>query len=159
MLCNISSTRLQHLYGHSKYTISSLSIKALTLSNSGSVRWHTVKEHASSQVHTSKQDFIICIIPFRIKPVDTWWSYRRSGFQIRHHGFDKIIRSYGICAWHNETCSRMPSSGMLRRVAHVRTDVSEELSASIIRVTRICELGTTLAVTINRRTLRRNTMC
>jgi hypothetical protein len=37
----------------------------------------------------------------------------------------------------------MPSSGMLRRVALVRTDVSEELSASIIRVTRIGELGTT----------------
>jgi hypothetical protein len=34
----------------------------------------------------------------------------------------------------------------------VRTDVSEELSASIFRVTRIGELGTTLAVTSNRRT-------
>jgi hypothetical protein len=31
----------------------------------------------------------------------------------------------------------------------VRTDVSEELSASIIRVTRIGELGTKLAVTSN----------
>jgi DNA-binding TFAR19-related protein (PDSD5 family) len=48
---------------------------------------------------------------------------------------------------------RMASSGMLRRVALVRTDVSEECSASIIRVTRIGELGTTLAVTTNRRTL------
>jgi hypothetical protein len=37
---------------------------------------------------------------------------------------------------------RMASSGMLRRVALVRTDVSEELSASVIRVTRIAELGT-----------------
>jgi hypothetical protein len=45
----------------------------------------------------------------------------------------------------------------LLRVALVRTDVSEELSASFIRVTRIDELGTTLAVTSNRRTLRRNT--
>jgi hypothetical protein len=45
---------------------------------------------------------------------------------------------------------------MLCRVAIVRTDVSEELSASIIRVTEIGELGTTLAVTSNRRTLRRN---
>jgi hypothetical protein len=45
---------------------------------------------------------------------------------------------------------------MLCRVAHVKTDVSEELSASIIRVTRIDELGTTLAVTSNRRTRRRN---
>jgi hypothetical protein len=34
---------------------------------------------------------------------------------------------------------------MLRHVALVRTDVSEELSASIIRVTRIGELGTKLA--------------
>jgi hypothetical protein len=45
------------------------------------------------------------------------------------------------------------SSGMLGRVALVRTDVSEELSASSIRVTRIDELGTTLAITSNRRTL------
>jgi hypothetical protein len=42
----------------------------------------------------------------------------------------------------------MASSGMLRRVALVRTDVSEELSASSIRLTRSGELGTTLAVTI-----------
>jgi hypothetical protein len=35
---------------------------------------------------------------------------------------------------------------MLRRVALVRTDVSEELSASFIRVTRIGKLGTTLSV-------------
>jgi hypothetical protein len=41
---------------------------------------------------------------------------------------------------------------MLRRVALVRADVSEELSASIIRVTRIGKLGTTLAVTNNRPT-------
>jgi hypothetical protein len=45
---------------------------------------------------------------------------------------------------------------MLRRVALVRTDVSEGISASIIRVRRIGELGT-LAATSNRRTLRRNT--
>jgi hypothetical protein len=46
---------------------------------------------------------------------------------------------------------------MLRRVALVRTDVSEKFSASFIRVTRIGELGTTLAVTSNRRTLQRST--
>jgi hypothetical protein len=40
---------------------------------------------------------------------------------------------------------------MLRRVALVRADVSEELSTSIIRVTRISELGTKLAGTSNRR--------
>jgi hypothetical protein len=40
----------------------------------------------------------------------------------------------------------MASSGMLLGVAIVRTDVSEERSASIIRVIRISELGTTLAV-------------
>jgi hypothetical protein len=40
---------------------------------------------------------------------------------------------------------------MLRRVALVRTDVSEEPRATFIRVTRIGELGTTLAATSNRR--------
>jgi hypothetical protein len=40
-------------------------------------------------------------------------------------------------------------NGMLLRVALVRNDVSEELSASIIRVTRIDKLGTMLAVTSN----------
>jgi hypothetical protein len=45
----------------------------------------------------------------------------------------------------------MPSYGILRRVVLVKTDISEEPSASIIRVTRIGELGTTLAVTRNRR--------
>jgi hypothetical protein len=59
----------------------------------------------------------------------------------------------------------MASSGMLRRVALVITEVSElvitevseVLRASFIRVKRIGELGTALAVSSNRRTLRRNT--
>jgi hypothetical protein len=50
----------------------------------------------------------------------------------------------------------MGASGILRRVALVSTDVSEELNASIIRVKRIDELGIRLTVTSNRRTLRRN---
>jgi hypothetical protein len=45
----------------------------------------------------------------------------------------------------------------VRPVALVKIDVREQLSASFIRATRIGELGTTLAVTSNRRTLRRNT--
>jgi hypothetical protein len=46
----------------------------------------------------------------------------------------------------------MPYSGTLRRVVLVRTDVSDERSASIIKVTGIGEL-VTLAGTRNRRTL------
>jgi hypothetical protein len=42
----------------------------------------------------------------------------------------------------------MVSSGLLRRVALVRTDVSEEPGASFIRVTKIGELGTTQAATV-----------
>jgi hypothetical protein len=47
--------------------------------------------------------------------------------------------------------------GMLRHVTLVRIDISEEPSASIIRVTIIGEMGAMLAITSNRRTRRRNT--
>jgi hypothetical protein len=49
----------------------------------------------------------------------------------------------------------MASSATLRRVTLLRTDVSHELNASTIRVTRIGELGT-LAATSNRCRLQRN---
>jgi hypothetical protein len=51
----------------------------------------------------------------------------------------------------------MSSCGILRRAALVRTDVSEERCASIIRVARIGELGTMLRITSNLCTLRINT--
>jgi hypothetical protein len=51
----------------------------------------------------------------------------------------------------------MPSTGMLHHVTFVRTDVSEEISASIIRAKRIGELRAMLAVTSNRHTLPRAT--
>jgi hypothetical protein len=47
----------------------------------------------------------------------------------------------------------MLSYGILRRVAPVGTDVTEERTTSIIRVTRIGELRTTSAVTTNRSTV------
>jgi hypothetical protein len=47
---------------------------------------------------------------------------------------------------------------MLCRVALVGTDVSEKRSPSILRVTRMGELGANLVVTSNRRKLRRNTL-
>jgi hypothetical protein len=43
----------------------------------------------------------------------------------------------------------MPSSATLSHVALVRTDVSEEPSTVIIKVTRTGELGATLAVASN----------
>jgi hypothetical protein len=49
----------------------------------------------------------------------------------------------------------MASPGTLHRLALVRTDVSEEVIASVIRVTRIGELGTTLAIINNRRSVHR----
>jgi hypothetical protein len=47
---------------------------------------------------------------------------------------------------------------MWRRAALVKIYVSNETTASIISVTRVGELVTTLAITSNRRTLRRNIM-
>jgi hypothetical protein len=43
-------------------------------------------------------------------------------------------------------------------VGFLRNDVSEEYIASIIGVTRIGEIGTTIAVTSNRSRLKRNTL-
>jgi hypothetical protein len=49
----------------------------------------------------------------------------------------------------------MQSLRMWRRVVLVRTEVSEERTASIVRMTRIGELGTKLGVTSNRSELQR----
>jgi hypothetical protein len=49
---------------------------------------------------------------------------------------------------------KKPSFGMLCRVAAVRNDVSEKRITTIIKVTRIGELGTTLAVAGKQSTLR-----
>jgi hypothetical protein len=67
-------------------------------------------------------------------------------FHVRFEVFTAVTRKNGV-------------SGMLRRVALVRTDVSEESSASFIRMTRISELGKTLAVTSNQSLLQRNNKC
>jgi hypothetical protein len=55
---------------------------------------------------------------------------------------DKDISTFGLLSGPNGISLRMVSSGMLRRVALARTEVSEEPSASIIRVRRIGEVGT-----------------
>jgi hypothetical protein len=59
-----------------------------------------------------------------------------------------VLKYFGAQCKHT-VVRRMASSWMLHLVALVRTDVLEELSAFFIRVTRISELGTTLAVTSN----------
>jgi hypothetical protein len=81
----------------------------------------------------------------------------RSPTELRDHLFVTLYISQHTTATIINRAWRMASSGMLRDVALVRTDVSEERSASFIRVTRIHELGTTRTVTSNRRKLRRNT--
>jgi hypothetical protein len=71
-----------------------------------------------------------------------WWAHAHISSQDK-----SSIHFKGQIRWKR----RMASSGMLRSVALVSTDVSEELIATIIRMTRIDDLGTTLAVTSNPR--------
>jgi hypothetical protein len=87
----------------------------------------------------------------------TTWSERLDGtvWEAQHSWMHAdnvdIINCFRVCfsskyiGQHKVVSSRMVSSGMLRRVAIVSTDVSVELGASFIRVTRIGELETTLA--------------
>jgi hypothetical protein len=60
----------------------------------------------------------------------------------------KLLPSSQIMRRNPRMTWRMASSGLLRRVALIRTDVSKEVIASIIVVTRIGEIGT-LSVTSN----------
>jgi hypothetical protein len=81
--------------------------------------------------------------------LDSWYygESHHSGIEITNFKWELLTDNWSV--W------RMVSSGLLRRVALVRTDVSEEPGASFMRLTKIGELGTTQAATSNRRTLRR----
>jgi hypothetical protein len=90
------------------------------------------------------------------------WGTQTSQYEIRGFQHDILVsqqweRLADLCLkqTHRFRHWRMASYGMLRRVALIITDVSEECRVSFIRVTRIGELGTTLAVTSNRRSVRR----
>jgi hypothetical protein len=54
---------------------------------------------------------------------------------VNHVFMLEALHKRHVCIYSKEL-SKMASSGILRRVALARTDVSEELSASFIRVTR-----------------------
>jgi hypothetical protein len=76
----------------------------------------------------------------------------------RNNPEDTILHSHrreNLKSYKTRFIWRMASSVMLRRVILIRTDISKELSASFIKVIGIGELGTTLAVTSKRRTMRR----
>jgi hypothetical protein len=79
------------------------------------------------------------------------WKAFRGPARTQHCGETCGLHFGGL---RSDRVRRMASFGILRRVALVRDKVWEEFGISIIRVTRICELGT-LATISNRRTLRR----
>jgi hypothetical protein len=83
-------------------------------------------------------------------PVRTSGDTLRLSYRVQSVNAMKDLRFLQQWLW------RMSSSGLLHHVALVRTDILEERIASVIRVTRIGELGT-LAVTSNWRMLRTNT--
>jgi hypothetical protein len=58
------------------------------------------------------------------------------------NGLSELIGSVPELAFGNIKSIRIPSPGMRRRVALVKTGVSEERIASISRVTKNGELGT-----------------
>jgi hypothetical protein len=98
--------------------------------------------------HFSRHSFILLTVPQSSPSVIQGW-YNKPINDRSNSGLGSTL-----APWINKqiTRKRMASSGMLHRVAFVRSYVSEELSASIIRVTRFGELET-LAVTSNRRTI------
>jgi hypothetical protein len=72
-----------------------------------------------------------------------WYSFKVSIYRSIGPGIYSCLQ---IVSWdgvfiERSGLRRLASSEMLRSVALVRTDVSEELSASVIRLTRMGELG------------------
>jgi hypothetical protein len=88
----------------------------------------------------------------------TKWSIAVGGLCVPRHAtyicglITDVLSSHLIFKRHHPLSWRMASSGMLCRVVLVRTDVSGELSASIIRI-RFGELRIMSPVTSNWRTL------
>jgi hypothetical protein len=71
--------------------------------------------------------------------------FTRTCSSVLNYHVDKCGATKSSHVEHIQLKRRMSSSGILLCVALVRTDISEERSTSIIRLTRIGELGTTLA--------------
>jgi hypothetical protein len=71
----------------------------------------------------------------------------------------QIFKIWYTCHEMQTYITKLQNTGTRRRVALARNDVSDESVASIIRVRRISEVGTILAVTSNCSTLRRNVHC
>jgi hypothetical protein len=76
-------------------------------------------------------------------------------FSTRESSYLMLCKIWGFHGGDYEECRLLECYPFL---ALVKTDISEERIASIIRETRIGELGTKLAVTRNRSMLRRNSM-
>jgi hypothetical protein len=77
------------------------------------------------------------------------WTQNNSPF------FIPEVKAYSSALFYrNSLCIKNVVSVMLLRAGLVRTDVSEQRIASITRMTRIGELGTTLDVTTSRSTQR-----
>jgi hypothetical protein len=140
------------------------SIKASTASNSRQIRGFFLghrgqtcpgdfifmgqwSEHEADDTHSSHAKTNYAWI-YTSSVFKTYSLFKQKSHNLQHVSYHYVVTNY-------KCKKRIASSGMLRRVALVRTEVSEELSPSCIRVTRIGELGTTLAVTSSRRTLRR----
>jgi hypothetical protein len=143
----VSTRQCRHSYGFSGQT-HQLSFRNKTLWRQGPRKLDSLAEHSGKLSRGWKSFHIspFLLIIFLALPS----SFCRSGAEQMPTAFPSQMKQ-------RRWLWRIASSGMIRRVALKRTDVSEEISVSIIRVTRIGELGKTLAVTSNRRTLRRNT--
>jgi hypothetical protein len=112
----------------------------------GNCSWHPLDRRVYWVYCRGEMDFVLAGLQTLVEESIIWLSYRDS----IDENFREYHRGNAVYSW------RMPSSGVSRRVALLRTEVTEEYIASLIRIKRISELEATLAVTSSWSTLRRN---
>jgi hypothetical protein len=124
-------------------------VTSFPLNNPGSLFTPTVSTYPDDTLRWPTVQLSVINYRMNVMQIAYWNSAGNSSCPTRIYSvgggcLSQNLNTLPLRGWMTWIRCRMVLSDLLRRVALIRTDVSEEVSASFIRVSRIDELGTTL---------------